>query len=184
MMEESADDWLGYLVLTVIMLILLVPIILVYAGRYRGFAQQPPPVTHMFSSRNLWPFTAGAAGMVMVVILGGTFFNISAAGTPVLWALFWGLIILFGLLAMVSLVTWPRFLAPRWYRDWLDRGGTQQTSVYSPEEHAAGQAKDVHRFPGSDREAGWLLKKLSGGSSRSARQAGRPDRNDHRKTGS
>lgn len=117
------------------------------------------------------------------LVLAGTLLeDLSAEGAPVRWAVFWGQIILVGALTVMSLFTWPRFLAPRWYRDWLDRGGNRQTSVYSPEEHAAGQAKDVHRFPGSDREAGWLLKMLTGGSSSAQRPGSdRLDHTDHRK---
>lgn len=153
-------DWED-LVLTGLALLACLPAMLAYSGRYRNFARQLP-VFQAVSRRNVWPFTSGALGAFFLTALCRRALDVTADGTPVLWGVFRVLLGLFGGLVVVSLFTWPRFLSPRWYRDWLDRGGTRDTSVFSPEEHRAGRAKDLPPVHDSGREGGWVVRKILG----------------------
>lgn len=159
-MEDQAtgiEAW-DVLAFVAILAVCFIPFTLVWTGRYRGFALAPK-VYIQFSERNTWPLTLFLMGVFLVVMLAGTLVPaLNAEDTPVLWALFWVILAIVGILVVASFFTWPRFLAPRWYRDWVDRGGTRDTDVYSPEEHAAGTARQVRAYPGAGREAGWLTK--------------------------
>jgi hypothetical protein len=175
--DDAEYRVIGYIALPIVLLVCFAPFILAWTGRYRGFAVAPLPF-YRLSKRNIFPFTLFCGGLLLVTMLAGAMIpGLSAEEAPALWNAFWVVIWAEIALVAVSLFTWPRFLAPPWYRDWLERGGTQETSVYSPEEHGAGAARRVNRHPGDDREAGWLLKRMLG---QGAPGAGKEMRNHER----
>ncbi len=116
-----------------------------WSGRKRAWAARPPAAL-IFTSRNVLPLQIGVGGMSMVLgipALTSTFMG--AERSEDVW--FWTMLVVFPLI-MYTHFWWPDFALPRWYKDWLRRGGQTMSEtgeeliapLWGPDEEPPSQA--------------------------------------------
>ncbi|WP_231365962.1 hypothetical protein [Zhihengliuella flava] len=104
------------------------------SGRRRAWAVKPPYNYTQVSSRNSWPFMMIGIGAVAVLSLPAIYFE--GVGNEEMRQLWWNLPFIWLPLPFIALsfFWWPAKLAPRWYREWVARGGTRDVMPWTEEE--------------------------------------------------
>lgn len=99
-----------------------------WTGRRRAWAASGPAFGQFTNGKNYLPLAIGVAGIAWFVLITGVLLEsfdknlgsavILAAAVP-------------GVFVVCSWFWWPRFLTPAWHKDWVARGGTASTPLYT-----------------------------------------------------
>lgn len=89
------------------------------AGVHREWARAKPSIFN-YLARNFMPYTYLALGMLLVGMTPHLIFEDAPVAVDLLTVVLVGLGVPIGLLSMIH---WPLFLSPPWYRRWYKRGG-------------------------------------------------------------
>lgn len=125
--SQALLSWIGQFGPLIIGLVLVGVAALAWSGRWRGWAPSPK-APFAGTKRNFIPFTLGLFGATGLFL--GLAWNVSAGalpGDPAVWNVAAGV---FAVLAALSTQWWPASWTPGWYRDWVHRGGNEQTDPW------------------------------------------------------
>lgn len=152
----STDILIGIIIVALVALGLLWPGIRALRGHRRVWVVKQPYLPTQISERNTWPFMLVCAGVAVVLMTPAIYFEV--IGDEAMRQRWWDLPIVWIPMAgvVLSFFWWPSFLAPRWYRAWVKRGGRRAVMPWSEDEISAleamaegkaraGQLKDVEK---------------------------------------
>ncbi len=98
---------------------LLVTSVMSIAGVTREWARAKPTIFN-YLARNFMPYTYLSLGLLMVGITPHVIFD----DPPVAVGLMTMACVVLGVpIGLISMIHWPLFLSPPWYRRWYRRGG-------------------------------------------------------------
>ena len=114
-----------------------IPGVRALTGKRRAWTVKPPYNFNQVSSRNTWPFMMTWVGVAGLLSLPATYFE--AIGDEAMRQRWWDLPFIWIPVPFILLayIWWPAKLAPRWYREWVERGGQRFVMPWSDDEIAA-----------------------------------------------
>ncbi|GAB3753093.1 hypothetical protein GCM10027591_01370 [Zhihengliuella somnathii] len=137
----DTDILIGAVIVALFALGLLWPGIRALRGHRRLWVVKPPYLPTQISERNTWPFMLICAGLAILFMIPSIYFELM--GDERMRQLWWKLPFVWipGAGVILSFFWWPGFLAPRWYRQWLKRGGKRVVMPWSQDEIDAVEAE-------------------------------------------
>jgi hypothetical protein len=104
------------------------------AGMTRDWARAKPTINNLLA-RNFMPYTFLGLGLVLTGLSPQLVF----ANPPDVVSAVGGILVLLGIpIGIISMIHWPLFLSPPWYRRWYQRGGRMANNVPLWEPHGNG----------------------------------------------
>lgn len=110
---------------------------LAWSGRWRTWAPKPPG-PFIFTRRNYDPMYLGVGGVAVLCIWPAVFASLARAEyAETLWTL---LLVIFVPIVFGMRWWWPAAVTPRWHKEWVARGGTEETPLWGPGEQVPARA--------------------------------------------
>lgn len=108
-----------------------------WAGRWRTWAvKEPGPF--IFTKRNYAPMQLGIAGLALLCICPAILASLDRwEHAETLWTV---LIVVFVPIGIGMRWWWPTAVTPKWHKDWVRRGGTDETPLWGPHETVPARA--------------------------------------------
>ncbi|WP_372698988.1 hypothetical protein [Arthrobacter sp. JSM 101049] len=102
-----------------------------WTGRWRTWAEKGPG-PFIFTKRNYAPMHLGVAGLALLCIIPAVLASLDRwEHAEALWTV---LIVVFAPIGIGMRWWWPSVATPRWHKDWVRRGGTDETPLWGPGE--------------------------------------------------
>ncbi|GHC99264.1 hypothetical protein [Zhihengliuella salsuginis] len=139
-MGMSTDAIVFAVVAHLVVIAFVTPGFRALTGARRAWTVKPPFNITQLSPRNTWPFMLVCVAAALLLSTPATYFE--AVGDEAMRQLWWNLPFIWIPLPfiMLSFVWWPAKLAPRWYREWVERGGRRDVMPWTDAEIADVQA--------------------------------------------
>lgn len=130
----------GIPLMTVVVAALIIPAYLALRGDWRSWCVAPPITTGKWRRPTTYfPFSLLLAGITIVTVMPSLVFE--ALGWEGARQFVWSVLFWFPMaVLMLSIVWWPPFLGPRWYRRWRAAGGSRDILPWTASELAAATA--------------------------------------------
>lgn len=110
---------------------LLAACALAWSGRWRTWAAKGPGPL-IFTKRNYAPMHLGVAGVALLCIWPAILASLDRwENAETLWTV---IIVVFVPIGIGMRWWWPAAVTPRWHKDWVRRGGLDETPLWGPAE--------------------------------------------------
>ena len=130
-MGDDVPDWalslMGQYGLVAAGVLMVGQATLAWSGRWRSWAAALP-LGMGVGNLNFFPFSAGLFGMALVFF--GLSVNADVGFIPGSAQAFDSIGVAFAVVSVISMLWWPRRLAPGWHRDWVAWGGPDDTDLW------------------------------------------------------